>query len=381
MPSEIEIMTKIAKILLIPLTIFALGSFKAGAQSVFEDKVSFQTTVHNFGDIPSDGGEVSFTFVFKNISEKPVAVYTVNSSCGCTVASWSKEPVLPGKTSEIKAVYKNEDGPVTFDKTLSCYISGLSKPVILHLRGTCYDSSSSFASRYPVTVNASDGKPLVGFKKASFTLRSIAMGRETQDEIEVANLSRKTLKISFIDASQGVSPGSAEIAPGKVAVIKVAQSSMEGKWGRNSYYATPQVRDSKDRILAKGKPLEFEFFTLEDFSGYTQAEKVLSAKPIFRTSTVFAGELKSSSKPVEVVFEFENVGKKPLIIHKIDCPEGVECKKFPSQTNASAKDRITFVFDPSKVKERGEIAPMVTVVTNSPARPLVNLFIAAVIND
>ncbi|MCF0174097.1 MAG: DUF1573 domain-containing protein [Bacteroidales bacterium] len=354
------------------------GGLFAAAQTVIENKLSFDSTVYNFGDIISGTGEVSCTFTFKNISDKPVAVYTVNSSCGCTIPSWSKDPILPGKTGQIKAVYKNDEGPVTFDKILSCYISGLDKPVKLHVKGTCYSKAVSLEDRYPILIKGTDGKTVAGFKKDAFTLGTVALGKEAQEEIEVANPGRKTVKIAFENVSEGLVIEPVEVASGKVAVVSVVQKPVEGLWGSNTYYATPVVLDSKGKTISKGTPLSFTFFTIEDFSDYTTAQKVQAPKPMFDKSTVFAGNLKSSSKPVDVVFKFTNSSNKPLVIHKVDCPEGVVCKSFPAETKGSGKGTMTFTFDPSKAGE-GEVSLMISLTTNSPSRPVVNLFIAAII--
>lgn len=73
--------------------------FLASAQSI-----SFDKTTWEYGDIKqgSDGNRV---FTVKNTGDKPLILSQVKASCGCTVPSWSKEPIAPGKTAEIKVGY------------------------------------------------------------------------------------------------------------------------------------------------------------------------------------------------------------------------------------------------------------------------------------
>ena len=108
-------------------------STEDGAQVI--EVVEFDKTVHDFGDISINDGPQTCVFTVKNIGKEPIAIYEVVTSCGCTDAQWTREPIQPGKTGAITGTYKNEDGPVPFDKTLTVYIAGVGKPVILRMRG------------------------------------------------------------------------------------------------------------------------------------------------------------------------------------------------------------------------------------------------------
>ncbi len=44
-------------------------------------------------------------FTFTNTSMVPLLINSVSTSCGCTVADYPKEPVLPGKTAVISATF------------------------------------------------------------------------------------------------------------------------------------------------------------------------------------------------------------------------------------------------------------------------------------
>lgn len=68
--------------------------------------ISFTETSKNFGDI-KQGEVISHTFTFKNTGKEPLIISSVQTTCGCTVASYTKEPVLPGKTGEIKASFNS----------------------------------------------------------------------------------------------------------------------------------------------------------------------------------------------------------------------------------------------------------------------------------
>ena len=63
--------------------------------------ISFKENSIDFGDIVQ-GQKVEHTFVLTNTGKQPLIISNVAATCGCTVPSWPKEPVAPGKSAEIK---------------------------------------------------------------------------------------------------------------------------------------------------------------------------------------------------------------------------------------------------------------------------------------
>lgn len=83
-----------------------------------DSKMKFEFEEHDFGTIP-EGPAVSVDFTYTNTSKEPVQLEHVQASCGCTTPNWSKDPVLPGKTSKITATYNTQGRPGNFYKTIT----------------------------------------------------------------------------------------------------------------------------------------------------------------------------------------------------------------------------------------------------------------------
>lgn len=66
--------------------------------------ISFNKTTWEYGNIQK-GADGHRVFTIKNTGDKPLVLSNVKASCGCTVPSWSKEPIAPGATGEIKVGY------------------------------------------------------------------------------------------------------------------------------------------------------------------------------------------------------------------------------------------------------------------------------------
>jgi hypothetical protein len=84
------------------------------------DAMKFEAEVHDFGTVP-EGPNADYEFKFKNTGKEPIIIERAQPSCGCTTPSWSKDPVLPGKTGSIKASYGTQGRPNAFTKTITVH--------------------------------------------------------------------------------------------------------------------------------------------------------------------------------------------------------------------------------------------------------------------
>ncbi|MDR2971112.1 MAG: DUF1573 domain-containing protein [Bacteroidales bacterium] len=67
-------------------------------------EIEFDKIVHDYGTIEM-GDVKTGVFTFSNVGNKPLVLFDVIVSCDCTEVVWQKEPIMPGKTGTIKAVY------------------------------------------------------------------------------------------------------------------------------------------------------------------------------------------------------------------------------------------------------------------------------------
>ena len=103
------------------------------AQPAVPKTIAWNETVHDFGTV-TQNKPATVTFTFKNTGESPVVVTTARSSCGCTVAEYTKEPVKPGGSGVVKATY-NSAKAGSFTKTVSVTFEGNPTPDVLTIKG------------------------------------------------------------------------------------------------------------------------------------------------------------------------------------------------------------------------------------------------------
>ncbi len=95
--------------------------------------IDFVSKVVDYGviDHNSDGNR---EFVFTNNGTEPLLIKNAKGSCGCTVPTYPREAIEPGKTEKIKVKYAtNRVGK--FTKTITLTTNASKKPVILTIKG------------------------------------------------------------------------------------------------------------------------------------------------------------------------------------------------------------------------------------------------------
>lgn len=340
------------------------------AQEKVGNGLELDKSIHDFGDIMIENGPVSCAFTVKNTGDKPAVIYNVVSSCGCTDVKWTREPIRPGGKGKISVTYSNDEGPYPFDKTLTVYFSDVKKPYILKVRGISHEKKKSLEELYGIRFGA------MGMKETYIKCGNLEQKGVRSDFVNIANLSNKPMEVGFMDVSDNLSikvtPN--PVPPRGTAELEFTVSASREKWGRNDYWATPVVNGQAVKASNGDSRIGFWAFTKENFSGLTDEEKAKGSRPMFDASTYSFGKIKAG-ETVHATFEFTNKGSSTFCVYKVDVNA---CKWSHSDIPAVApgeKAKFRVHLDTSKLP-KGEALTIVTLTTNSPHRPIVNLFIS-----
>ncbi len=68
--------------------------------------MDFADTLHNFKTI-NEGEQVVHEFAFTNNGKSPLIITSAVGSCGCTIAEYPHDPILPGKGGVMKVVFNS----------------------------------------------------------------------------------------------------------------------------------------------------------------------------------------------------------------------------------------------------------------------------------
>ncbi|MBQ8061840.1 MAG: DUF1573 domain-containing protein [Bacteroidales bacterium] len=371
-------------------------AYSQGSQkdNTFGGVVKLDKTVHDFGDIMVSDGPVSATFTVTNVGTKPLVIYHVASSCGCTDVEWTKQPLKPGEKGSIKATYKNDEGGYPFDKTLTVSFSEPKQPVILRLRGESHAKKLSLGEMYPVKFGN------LGFKSVDIKGGNLSQGQQRSGEVVVANLGQKAIDVKFSDVSKGLSLKLSKnpIPAGTTAKLTYTVTADRDHWGKNYYYATPLVdgRSYKavvnataqktdapgtEALVADPNPdlgagksrIGIYTLTKEDFSSLTKEQRDAAAVPVAAESSFSFGKVKVGTL-VKGSFDIANQGKSAFKVYKVDSESSHLKAKAFQDIAPGGKGKLEVTLDTTGFP-KGECLIVLTLTTNSPLRPIMNLFL------
>ena len=119
--------------LILLTTLLTASCRQQGASvSVAEANIAFLgETEYDFGDYSTQDTLVHY-FVYKNTGKVPLVIHKIETSCGCTRATFSKKPLAPGGTYSIRVTYDgNGFSQGTFIKGCDVYSN---TDTVYHLR-------------------------------------------------------------------------------------------------------------------------------------------------------------------------------------------------------------------------------------------------------
>ena len=125
-------------VLLIGILVMTVGLAKAQDVKVSDNgngpEIEFEKLIHDYGEVPY-GGNGECEFRFTNTGNEPLILQKPKSSCGCTVPTWPKEPILPGESEVIKVTYKTTKvGQI--NKTITVTSNAIvNNTVVLRIKG------------------------------------------------------------------------------------------------------------------------------------------------------------------------------------------------------------------------------------------------------
>lgn len=328
--------------------------------------IEWDKTVHDFGDVSVSDGPLTCSFTLTNTGNEDISIFEVVSSCGCTDVKFTRSKIEPGQSATISATYKNEDDPTAFDKTLTVYISGIKRPVILRLRGVVHQKAKSLSDLYSPEKLGD-----FGLKTRSFKTGTLKQGISVSEIATVANLGKEPLTVTFTEVSPQLSltvtPN--PIPAGSTANMSYTVKADEKLYGKNEYTAVPVLNG-----IPANAPVTITTWTQENFALWSREQIEKAAIPVFDQST-FTFNTVRSGKKIQVSFHLTNNGNSTLHIYKADSDSPALTVKELPDVAAKAKGTLLFTLDTAMLPE-GERVIMISLTTNSPQRPLINLFVA-----
>jgi hypothetical protein len=329
-----------------------------------QTSLTFDAKEINLGYIPEDTGNVVVDFFFKNTSKAPIQIVDVGSHGGCTVLSWPQDSLLSGYQGKlsVKLNPKNRPGAlerkVTFTSLPDSTVNTLVIKAYVEPTDKIWNKNSN-ETRYGNLVVSSD-YVRVGTVLENAKVEGVVSVRNSGKEVIKLQLAKAKLPsyITITGLPENLGP-QAEVKV-KLA-IDFSTSKKLGKYVEMISIPTNQ------------QGVELVIYVIGEIIPYTPSS---SNNPTVEMliRTVNLDEI-SSEKPVHGSFVIKNSGLSPLLIRKVE----TSCLCIDLEQNGpvapGASSTLNFVFDPRGLK--GIEEKKITLYTNVPSEPIINLLVKA----
>jgi len=133
---------------------------------------------HDFGVFKEEAGPQKFDFIVTNTGNQPLMIQNVVASCGCTTPEWTRQPIPPGGTGKLTAIYDPKDRPGQFNKTLSVYTNTKPEVTVITIKGEVTPREKTIEELYTFPVGTirfeSPQLPFTNVKKTEKKNKSYA---------------------------------------------------------------------------------------------------------------------------------------------------------------------------------------------------------------
>lgn len=346
-------------LLVILLNLFLTYNLDAQQKQQGKALLRFDNKTWDVGHIPENSAKLTHTFRFINTHTAPIAIEKVVTTCGCTVPSYSKKPVMPNKEGYISVTFDPKGRANKFSKTLQIICNGGKS--MNHLRVTGFvepvlNPDTDFP--YSLAFGVSADQLVLSYS----SIQQNAVPKIV--EAKLYNYSAKQATLSYIieNTSGCIKVDMPKvIMPQSVIMVKAVAVASKGFYG-----------SFKDRIVLyvngeRSQALEVYGTVIDDMRGVS----MLNGPKLKISSHSFElGRVRGNSLLKRTV-KFTNEGKRPLVIRRIECDEEVrtEIKKEIILSEGETRE-IDFMIFPKRNKV---LRANVKIVNNDPKKAIQNI--------
>jgi len=126
---------------LIVLLTFVLGVSVASFAQSKPAEFKFEKETHDFGKIPTTK-PVSVEFKFTNAGDEPLIISKVETTCGCTVPTYTKTPLKKGEAGVINVTYTPTSAALPFSKSITITSNAKTSTKVLYIKGETVQAAS-----------------------------------------------------------------------------------------------------------------------------------------------------------------------------------------------------------------------------------------------
>lgn len=326
------------------------------AQGVLEAK---KTTIE-LKNLKADNLPTTVTYTVKNKGNQPVIITRVVPMSSQFKADWDKQPLAPGKSTDIRLSFTSANLQERFSIRTMVYSNARNNRLELGLSGNLVENPAKPDLLYKSDISG------IKFKKNNLRFNKIYTWQTASDTAYFINARTDTVNLSIHYQPRHIRSQAvpSRIAPGQKGMLIITYDATQ----KNDYgyvYETVILSINEDKSYKNR--LSITANLSEDFSKLSEKELKNAPVAIFDKKEINFGDIKPGEK-ADCDFTLTNNGKSQLLIRKTKASCG--CTAVALGENSIAPGQSTVIratFD-SKGKS-GRQYKSITVITNDPKNP------------
>ena len=345
------------KQILIAILLWTVGCLVGLAQP----KATFDKKIHEFGVVLWKHPATA-TFTIKNDGDKPLVISNVTTSCGCTVADWTKTPIAPGATGTVSSTF-DAKALGHFYKDIGVYCNAADRPIYLMIQGEVSADPKNYTLTHPFEIGA------IRLNKDAIEFDDANKGDKPTMEILVANTTGEVYTPVLMHLPPYMEAVAVPERIGKKGTGKIKitlDTDKLPKFGLTT--ATVYLSRFPGDKVGEENAIPVSAVLLPDFSHISQQQRLNPPAVELSTEELTLPPLAENEKKSQKIV-VKNVGKSDLEITDLqvfNSALGVQLKKRVLKPGASTKMKITAY---GKYLKKVKGTPRVLMITNDPNCP------------
>lgn len=337
----------------------------AGAQPVAQ----WNETRHDFGLFHESEGNQVCRFVVTNTGDSELIITQVKTTCGCTVAQYTTDIILPGENGHVDVTYSPTGRPGPFSKTVWAYTNTSPNRTRLVIEGSVVGSAESVKRFYP--VDAGD----LQFTTLILPFGETKKGAMPSSSTTAYNTGNDTIVLSFDNNTSHITCNAVPdtIAPGSISTLSFFFNTLRTPvWGINDNYITVAATPLHSTKSPTEVKINLVANVVEDFSKLTSKE--LAEAPVCQVdeSKVLIADIERGQSRCATV-TVKNTGKSNLVIRRVmstDKAVAASATKTLLKPGTTALIKINVY----SMNVDGDILnTFITVISNDPVNPRITI--------
>lgn len=336
-----------------------------------KDGIEWLATTYDFGTFREEAGIQTGYVRLVNHGPGETIINRVKSSCGCTVAEYTEDVIMPGDTAMVSFSYNPAGRPGRFSKSIKVYTGADNSLTTIIIRGLVIGRPESLKSQYPIEA----GKLRLSSKE--LILGNVIKGNSRHEFIYGYNQSNDTLHLDWSNTHKSISMGTSKkiIEPGEIVTISIYYNSRDDdELGLREHKFDLITKDDKSSENCK---ITITANLKHDTSHLSKEDIANGSRIKLDSPTVDLGTIASNQK-IKGKLVVSNEGKSTLNISRIySLHKAFSIRKMPTKIKAGKSETIEFELDPSKIN-KGAFNIKAEIISNDPLRPTETIKIVGV---